>query len=97
MRLVLRRARQARGLLLAAAVATLVATGLVTGLALYNRQAVAAGQRAFVSSAPPEERSLLVSGSSVPRGGPPQQGASLPATLTAVQAAWTALYSVPQE
>jgi hypothetical protein len=63
MRLVLRRARQARGLLLAAAIAALVATGLVTGLTDYNRQAIEAGQRAFVASASPEERSLLVSGS----------------------------------
>jgi hypothetical protein len=63
MRLVLRRARQARGLLLAAAVAALVATAMVTGLADYTRQAIEAGQRSVLAAAPAEERSLLVSGS----------------------------------
>ncbi|MGW0433108.1 FtsX-like permease family protein [Micromonospora sp. NPDC003197] len=64
MRLVLRRARQARGLLLAAGVAAAVATVLVTGLASYNQQAIEAGQRNVVQAAPAAERSLLISGSS---------------------------------
>lgn len=63
MKLVWRRAVEARGLLLAAAVAALVAVGLVTGLSDYNRRAVDAGQRAVLDAAPAEERSLLVSGS----------------------------------
>ncbi|MGW5672683.1 hypothetical protein [Micromonospora sp. NPDC003776] len=63
MKLVWRRAVEARGLLLAAAVAALVAVGLVTGLSDYNRRAVDAGQRAVLEAAPAEERSLLVSGS----------------------------------
>ncbi|WFE34461.1 FtsX-like permease family protein [Micromonospora sp. WMMD975] len=63
MKLVWRRAVEARGLLLAAAVAALVAVGLVTGLSDYNRQAVEAGARAVLDAAPAEERSLLVSGS----------------------------------
>jgi hypothetical protein len=63
MKLVWRRAVEARGLLLAAAIAALVAVALVTGLADYNRRAVAAGQRAVLDAAPAEERSLLVSGS----------------------------------
>ncbi|MFU8850646.1 FtsX-like permease family protein [Micromonospora sp. SL1-18] len=63
MKLVWRRAVEARGLLLAAAVAALVAVALVTGLSDYNRRAVDAGQRAVFAAAPAEERSLLVSGS----------------------------------
>ncbi|WFE39138.1 FtsX-like permease family protein [Micromonospora sp. WMMD998] len=63
MKLVWRRAVEARGLLLAAAVAALVAVGLVTGLSDYNRRAVEAGARAVLDAAPAEERSLLVSGS----------------------------------
>ncbi|MEH0842023.1 ABC transporter permease [Micromonospora sp. CPCC 205711] len=63
MKLVWRRARAARGLLLAAVVAALVAVALVTGLSDYNRRATEAGQRALLASAPVEERSLLVSGS----------------------------------
>ncbi|MGC4896504.1 FtsX-like permease family protein [Micromonospora sp. DT31] len=63
MKLVWRRAVEARGLLLAAAVAALVAVGLVTGLSDYNRRAVDAGARAVLDAAPAEERSLLVSGS----------------------------------
>ncbi|MFE9691161.1 FtsX-like permease family protein [Micromonospora sp. NPDC005806] len=63
MKLVWRRAVEARGLLLAAAVAALVAVALVTGLSDYNRRAVEAGQRAVLGAAPAEERSLLVSGS----------------------------------
>ncbi|MFG1888255.1 FtsX-like permease family protein [Micromonospora sp. NPDC049051] len=64
MKLVWRRAREARGLLLAAVVAALVAVALVTGLSDYNRRAVEAGQRALLGGAPVEERSLLVSGTS---------------------------------
>ncbi|MFE9956660.1 FtsX-like permease family protein [Micromonospora sp. NPDC005299] len=63
MKLVWRRAVEARGLLLAAAVAALVAVALVTGLSDYNRRAVDAGARAVLDAAPAEERSLLVSGS----------------------------------
>ncbi|MGX4655830.1 FtsX-like permease family protein [Micromonospora sp. SCSIO 07396] len=63
MKLVWRRAREARGLLLAAVAAAVVAIALVTGLADYNRRAVDAGQRALITAAPVEERSLLVSGS----------------------------------
>ncbi|MFI6263972.1 FtsX-like permease family protein [Micromonospora sp. NPDC051006] len=66
MKLVWRRAREARGLLAAAVVAALVAVALVTGLADYSRRSVAAGQKALLAGAPVEERSLLVSGS----GGP---------------------------
>ncbi|MCX4385886.1 ABC transporter permease [Micromonospora peucetia] len=62
MKLVWRRAREARGLLLAAVVAALVAVALVTGLSDYNRRAVEAGQRALLAGATFEERSLLVSG-----------------------------------
>ncbi|MFF5175869.1 FtsX-like permease family protein [Micromonospora sp. NPDC000089] len=63
MGLVWRRAVAARGLLLAAVAAALVAVALVTGLTDYNRRAVEAGQRAMLAGAPAEERSLLVSGS----------------------------------
>ncbi|MFC0028148.1 FtsX-like permease family protein [Micromonospora chaiyaphumensis] len=63
MKLVWRRAVEARGLLLAAAIAALVAVALVTGLSDYNRRAVGAGAHAVVDAAPAEERSLLVSGS----------------------------------
>ncbi|MER7168549.1 FtsX-like permease family protein [Micromonospora sp. NPDC000207] len=62
MRLVLRRAREARGLLLAATTAALVAVALVTGLAHHNREAVDAGQRSLLAAAPAEERTLLISG-----------------------------------
>ncbi|MEV4119573.1 ABC transporter permease [Micromonospora sp. NPDC049645] len=63
MKLVWRRAREARGLLVAAVVAALVAVALVTGLSDYNCRAVDAGQRALVAASPAEERGLLVSGS----------------------------------
>lgn len=63
MKLVWRRAREARGLLVAAVIAALVAVALVTGLSDYNRRAVDAGQRALVTAAPAEERGLLVGGS----------------------------------
>lgn len=62
MRLVLRRANEARGLLLAAVAAALVAVALVTGLTDYNRRAVEAGQRALLSKASLAERSILMSG-----------------------------------
>ncbi|WP_433317166.1 FtsX-like permease family protein [Micromonospora sp. CA-269861] len=63
MKLVWRRAREARGLLVAAVIAALVAVALVTGLSDYNRRAVDAGQRALIAASPAEERGLLVSGS----------------------------------
>ncbi|MGN9803531.1 FtsX-like permease family protein [Micromonospora sp. L32] len=63
MKLVWRRAYEARGLLAAAAVAALVAVALVTGLSDYNRRAIDAGQRAMLAAAPAAERSLLISGS----------------------------------
>ncbi|MEH0936484.1 ABC transporter permease [Micromonospora psammae] len=63
MKLVWRRAREARGLLAAAVAAALVAVVLVAGLSEYNRRAVESGQRALLASAPVEERSLLVTGS----------------------------------
>lgn len=63
MRLVLRRALAARGLLTAAATATLMVTALLTGMAEYGRQISDAGTRSTVSAASAEERSLLVRGS----------------------------------
>ncbi|MEV1290300.1 FtsX-like permease family protein [Micromonospora sp. NPDC049679] len=66
MRLVLRRAGGARGLLFAAAVAALIATAMVTGLVEYNQQASEAGKRSVLAAATADERSLLISGS----GGP---------------------------
>ncbi|MET7836554.1 ABC transporter permease [Micromonospora sediminicola] len=62
MRLVWRRARAARGLLVAAIAAALVAIALVAGLTEYNRRAVEAGQQALLNGAPLEERSLLLTG-----------------------------------
>ncbi|MFC0003998.1 FtsX-like permease family protein [Micromonospora siamensis] len=62
MKLVWRRARAARGLLIAAIVAALVSIGLVTGLSDFNRRATDAGQRSVLAASPPEERSLLLSG-----------------------------------
>ncbi|HEU4426141.1 MAG TPA: FtsX-like permease family protein, partial [Pilimelia sp.] len=63
MGLVIRRARAATGLPIAATGAALIATLLLTGLALYSRDVVAAGGRSAVSAARPDERSLLVRGS----------------------------------
>src|SRR4051794_29316977 len=63
MRLVLRRARAASGLLLAAAGVTLIATVLLTGLVGYSRAVVGAGARDAIGSASVDERSLLVRGS----------------------------------
>jgi hypothetical protein len=62
MKLLWRRARAARGLLLAAVLAALVAVAWVAGLSDYNRRAVTAGQRAMLAAASSEERTLLVSG-----------------------------------
>ena len=62
MRLVARRARGAKSLLVAAAGAALIATVLLTGLAAYARDVVAAGARSTIAAAPAEERSVLVSG-----------------------------------
>ncbi|WP_326562088.1 FtsX-like permease family protein [Micromonospora sp. NBC_01796] len=63
MRLVLRRARAVRGLLLAATGATLIAAALLTGLAGYSRQVVDTGTASAIDSSAPEERSILVRGS----------------------------------
>ncbi|RKR89052.1 FtsX-like permease family protein [Micromonospora pisi] len=63
MRLVLRRARAVRGLLLAATGATLIAAALLTGLAGYSQQVVETGTASAIDSASPQERSLLVRGS----------------------------------
>jgi hypothetical protein len=63
MSLVLRRARAARSLLLAATGVTLIATTLLAGLAGYSRAVVTAGARDAVSSATVDERSMLVRGS----------------------------------
>ncbi|SCL24754.1 FtsX-like permease family protein [Micromonospora pallida] len=62
MRLALRRARGATGLLLAAAGATLVATVALTGLAGYHRDVIASGVRGVLTAATAEERSILVRG-----------------------------------
>ncbi|MFE0592955.1 FtsX-like permease family protein [Micromonospora echinospora] len=62
MRLALRRARGAKGLLLAAVGATLVATIALTGLAGYHRDVVSSGVRGVLSAATVEERSILVRG-----------------------------------
>ncbi|MFI5841929.1 ABC transporter permease [Catenuloplanes sp. NPDC051500] len=63
MRLVMRRARAARSLLIAAVAATLIATALLTGLAGYSREVVDAGARGAVSAADGDQRSVLVRGS----------------------------------
>jgi hypothetical protein len=62
MRLVLRRARGARTLLLAAVTATIIAVSFVVGLLAYGRDVVDAAGRTTVTSAPPEERSVLIRG-----------------------------------
>ncbi|WP_416904281.1 FtsX-like permease family protein [Micromonospora echinospora] len=62
MRLALRRARGAKGLLLAAVGATLVATVALTGLAGYHRDVVSSGVRGVLAAATVEERSVLVRG-----------------------------------
>ncbi|HEX8629464.1 MAG TPA: ABC transporter permease, partial [Catenuloplanes sp.] len=67
MRLVFRRAREAKGLILAGVGATLVTTVLLTGLAAYSRGVVAAGAAGAVAAAPPDERSVLLEG---PAGAP---------------------------
>ncbi len=63
MRLVARRVRQARGLLVAAATATLLATVVLTAVVLYGGQVIDAGSRSAVAAAPGAERTVLVSGS----------------------------------
>lgn len=67
MSLVLRRAGEAKGLLLAAGMTALVAVTMVTGLVVYNGQALESGRRAVLAAASPEERSVLITGS-VPAG-----------------------------
>src|SRR5688500_5821205 len=57
-----RRANSARGLLLAAALAALIATGLLAGLAVHGDDVIARGAREAVAAAPPQERALLVQG-----------------------------------
>ena len=66
MSLTWRRVVSARGLLLAAAGATVVITVLLTGLATYSRDAVVAGARTAIEGAPADERSILLRG---PLGG----------------------------
>jgi hypothetical protein len=61
--LVLRRAVQAWGLLLAIAASALVATAAVTLLAGYDRQVSEAGWQSIAASAPAADRSLLITGS----------------------------------
>jgi hypothetical protein len=63
MSLVLRRARAARSLLVAATGVTLIATTLLTSLVGYSRAVTAAGVRDAVASATVDERSVLVRGS----------------------------------
>src|SRR5688572_22597689 len=62
MRLVLRRARGARTLLLAALVATVLAVSFVVGLLAYGQEVVAEAGRVTITSAPAEERAVLVRG-----------------------------------
>ena len=62
MSLVLRRARAARSLLLAATGVTMIATILLTSLVGYSRAVVAAGAEDAVGSAAADERSMLVRG-----------------------------------
>lgn len=83
MRVVLRRATGARGLLLAATGAALIATVLITGLVGYSRDVIAAGARSAVASAPPEERSLLLRG---PMGASEAEATSRDETLRALLA-----------
>ncbi|AGZ45145.1 FtsX-like permease family protein [Actinoplanes friuliensis] len=62
MSLVLRRARAAKSLLLAATGVTLIATALLTSLVAYSREVVTSGGREAVLAASAEERSVLVRG-----------------------------------
>ena len=62
MRLVLRRARGARTLLLAAITATIIAVSFVVGLLAYGQDVVSAAGRTTVTSAPPAERSVMIRG-----------------------------------
>lgn len=68
MRLVIRRAGEAKGLLLAAGAAALVAVAMVTGLMVYSGNALEAGKRSAWDAAGVDERSLLITGS-IPPGG----------------------------
>ena len=61
--MMLRRARGAAALLLAAAGVALTATTLLAALTVYGRAAAEAGVRSAVASAEPAERSILVRGS----------------------------------
>lgn len=67
MRFIVRRAGEAKGLLLAAGAAAFVAVAMVTGLLVYNGQALESGKRRMLANASVEERSVLVNGS-VPAG-----------------------------
>ncbi|MEV6494096.1 FtsX-like permease family protein, partial [Actinoplanes sp. NPDC051633] len=60
--MILRRARAAAGLLLAAAAVALVASTLLAALVAYGRAATEAGIRTAVESADPVDRSVLVRG-----------------------------------
>ncbi len=60
--LVWRRAKSARGLLLAAALAAFIATGLLAGLAIHGDSVIERGAREAVAAAPPQDRALLVQG-----------------------------------
>jgi len=64
--LVWRRAVSARSLLLAAALAALIATAMLAGLAEYSRTVIVDGARSAVSAAPVSERALLVQGQGKP-------------------------------
>ena len=64
--LVWRRAVSARSLLLAAALAALIATAMLAGLAEYSRAVIVDGARSAVSAAPVSERALLVQGQGKP-------------------------------
>ena len=103
MKLVLRRARGAKTLLLAAVAAALISVAFVVGLLDYGRDVVSAASRSTVSSAPPEERSVLV------RGAADAGGTSLVAKDAALRRAlaggvggrpvtvWAAGYSVGRQ
>jgi len=102
-KLVLRRARGAKTLLLAAVAAALISVAFVVGLLDYGRDVVSAASRSTVSSAPPEERSVLV------RGAADAGGTSLVAKDAALRRAlaggvggrpvtvWAAGYSVGRQ
>lgn len=62
MRLAIQRLNSSKGLILAAAIVTVIATTFVTALATFARDVTAAGAKSVIASAAPEERSLLVRG-----------------------------------